>query len=242
VHAMRDGLTRVASAPAVLAGAIAVLWWLDGPWDRRTTIAGFLLWAFLSGGIVDRYARARPTRARGFFGACGAHFAALIRLGLLVVLAHSVLHATLGSRVGHPVVMALAIALLLIVSAIGVYGTIRLVVEDRRSAAGSLLAGWRFVRRNPASAALFVVFVAVIWGWIAAMAAIAPESAESAAGVLLAVLRLAGMAGVGLALHASGIALFQSRLAHAGYTAAPPQEWPESPAAEAIVNASRRAS
>jgi hypothetical protein len=74
------------------------------------------------------------------------------------------------------------------------------------------------------------------------MAAIAPESAESAAGTLLAVLRLAGVAGFGLALHASGIALFQSRLAHAGYTAAPPQEWPESPAAEAIVNASRRAS
>ena len=42
-----------------------------------------------------------------------------------------------------------------------------------------------------------------------------------------------------LALYASGIALFQSRLAHAGYTAGPPLEWPDSPAAEAIANASR---
>jgi hypothetical protein len=28
--------------------------------------------------------------------------------------------------------------------------------------------------------------------------------------------------------------LFQGRLAHAGYTAAPPAVWPDSPAAEAI--------
>jgi hypothetical protein len=40
-----------------------------------------------------------------------------------------------------------------------------------------------------------------------------------------------------LAAYASGIALFQSRLAHAGYTAAPPAVWPESASAEAITNA-----
>ena len=39
-----------------------------------------------------------------------------------------------------------------------------------------------------------------------------------------------------LPLYASAIALFQSRLAHAGYTAAPPLQWPESPAAETIAN------
>jgi len=33
------------------------------------------------------------------------------------------------------------------------------------------------------------------------------------------------------------VALFQSRLAHAGYTAAPPAVWPESASAEAIANA-----
>jgi hypothetical protein len=37
---------------------------------------------------------------------------------------------------------------------------------------------------------------------------------------------------------ASAIALFQARLAHASYTAGPPLEWPESPAAEAITNLS----
>ena len=44
--------------------------------------------------------------------------------------------------------MALAIAL-----AVGLacclYARVRLVVEDRRSALGALLAGGRFIRRNP---------------------------------------------------------------------------------------------
>jgi hypothetical protein len=235
---MRNGLTRVASAPAVLAGAIAVLWWLDGPWDTRTTVAGFVLWTFLSGGIIDRYARGRPTRARGFFGACGAHFSAMIRLGLIVVLACGALHWTLGSRVANPYVMALAIVLLLAVAAIAIYGQIRLVVEDRRSAIGSLLAGARFVRRNPSAAALVVLFTAVVWGAMAAISALAPQSNEAAAVVLRDALELTAAASLGLVLHASGIALFQSRLAHAGYTAGPPLEWPESPAAEAIANAS----
>lgn len=222
MRAMRKGLTRVASAPAVLAGAIAVLWWLDGTWDTRIAIAAFLLWAFLSGGILDRYARARPTRARGFFAACGAHLFATARLGLLVAFAHWMLHSTLGSRVGNPYVMAVALVLLLAITAIGVYGQIRLVVEDRRSAAGALLAGWRFLRRNPSSMVLLVVFVAAIWG-----ATLSPYTA----------VRLPVVAYLGLALYASGIVLFQSRLAHDGYTAGPPLLWPESPAAEAIVNA-----
>ena len=242
MHARREGLTRAASAPAVLAGAIAVLWWLDGPWDRRTAIAGFMLWAFLSGGILDRYARDRPTRARGFFGACGAHVSAMLRLGVLIVIAHKVLHDTLGARAGNPYVLAVAVLLLSIVLIVAVYGQIRLVVEDRRSAIGSLLAAARFVRRNPAGAAILVVFAAAIWGWITAMDAIAPAVTGRTAAVLLTALRLTGMAYLVLALNASGIALFQSRLAHAGYTAAPPQEWPDSPAAEAIVNASRRPS
>ena len=40
-----------------------------------------------------------------------------------------------------------------------------------------------------------------------------------------------------LSAYGAGIALFQSRLAHAGYTAAPPAVWPESASAEAIANA-----
>ena len=39
-----------------------------------------------------------------------------------------------------------------------------------------------------------------------------------------------------LVLWAAETALFQSRLAHAGYVAAPAAAWPESPAAEAFRN------
>lgn len=223
MRAMRIGLTRVASAPAVLAGAIAVLWWLEGTWDTRMAIAAFLLWAFLSGGIGDRYARARPTRARGFFAACGAHVSAMLRLGLLLLLAHTILHTALAARVANPYIMAAALPLVLTVTVIGVYAQVRIVVEDRRSAIGSLLAAGRFVRRNPASAVTFVVFAAAMWG-----ASLVPYP----------IVRIPLVAYGGLALYACGIALFQSRLAHAGYTAGPPLEWPESPAAEAIANAS----
>ena len=41
---------------------------------------------------------------------------------------------------------------------------------------------------------------------------------------------------VKLLFYASQIAYFQSALAHADYTAAPPVVWPDSPAAEAIGN------
>ena len=40
-----------------------------------------------------------------------------------------------------------------------------------------------------------------------------------------------------LVFYASETALFQAELAHAAYTAAPAVVWPDSPAAEAIVNA-----
>src|SRR4030095_12204325 len=42
--------------------------------------AYLLLWLFLTGGVVDRYARARPTRSYEFFTACGVYFVRFLRL------------------------------------------------------------------------------------------------------------------------------------------------------------------
>ena len=44
--------------------------------EMAATIAGataawMIIWSFLSGGLIDRYARQRPTRAHGFFAASG---------------------------------------------------------------------------------------------------------------------------------------------------------------------------
>ena len=247
MHALLDGLTRAATAPVVLGGTIAVLWWFRGPADIRTTIAGFVVWAFLSGGILDRYARGRATRGHGFFAACGAHFTAMLRLGLIVVGINAGLHFALAARVGTPSVMALALALLSAVALVAIYGQIRLVVEDRRSALGALAAGFRFVRRHPLSILLFLLYASAASA-VASIPALPFAASATVGGLELpewwiaemgAVAVLAVVAFLLLSLYASGIALFQSKLAHASYTAAPPLEWPDSPAAEAIANASR---
>ena len=51
-----------------------------------TTIAGamaawLVLWSFLSGGVLDRYARDAAHARPGFFAACGTHFWRFLRLG-----------------------------------------------------------------------------------------------------------------------------------------------------------------
>ena len=211
-HAVSDGVRRVLAAPALLAGVAAIS--LLSPLypntaSQRVLVEYALVSAFLLGGILDRYARARPTRGYGFFGACGRHFGAMLRLTLVEALLY------LAADNLPDVRAALAVALA--VNLLGVYARVRIAVEDRRSALGAMLAAWRFIRRNAVAA---IVVYAL---WIAAFAAVA-TAARGAAPILL------------LPLFASATVLFQSRLAHAGYTAAPPLEWPESPAAEAIAN------
>jgi hypothetical protein len=226
---MREGMRRLLAAPAVLAGAL-VCGVLLPPGDaislgapRRLLAAQFLVWSFLLGGVIDRYARARPTRAHGFFAACGGHLAAMLRLG--------VIEAALYLAADNLPSRAAAIALVLAVNAVAAYARVRLVVEDRRSALGSLLAGARFIRRHAlAATAQYVLFALPMAAVILAMRRLdlQPPVAELAAAAQILLV---------LWLFASATVLFQSRLAHATYTAAPPAAWPESPAAEAIANA-----
>ena len=71
-----------------IVGFGAVLDNLSGLVDNQplaVTVAGvtgawLVLWSFLSGGIIDRYARG-GRRAAGFFAACGTHFWRFVRLG-----------------------------------------------------------------------------------------------------------------------------------------------------------------
>jgi hypothetical protein len=254
-HALKDGTTRVMAAPAVLAGAVALSLALSAPpasallgpsasgansfieLARAMGMIGFsayailgllVLWPFLSGGILDRYARNRPTRGRGFFGACGAHFGAMVRLAILAWMIYGALVAGLGRAIGGTTYGRWAAVFL--TSAAGFvigYARIRLVVEDRRSAIGALLAGARFARRNFVSAAaLYLLYVILFAGVDALCRDFEPQQLCDAVRCLLV-----------LSLYACQTALFQSRLAHASYTAAPPIEWPESPAAESIANA-----
>ena len=63
-----------------------------------------LLWLFLAGGILDRYARARPTRSYEFFTACGVYFVRFLRLAPFIALTYYVLFAVV-----HPLLFEQAV-------------------------------------------------------------------------------------------------------------------------------------
>ena len=219
-----------------------------------------LVWTFLLGGVLDRYARRRPTRAQAFFGASGVCFFRFLRLGIIAALGYVVLFGAVhpllfpphypwmgaGAAEASPLLTPLYAVFLLLLgfwSAVIDYARIRAVVEDRRSMLGSLLAGWRFVTAHPLQAfGLYLLnsasFALLLWVAMKAFTSgpglITPDGTIlAAAGMLFLLVRLA----LKLAFFASQTAFFQRSLAHADYTAAPPMLWPESPAAEEIVNA-----
>jgi hypothetical protein len=122
------------------------------------------------------------------------------------------------------------------------YAKVRMVVEDRRSAIGALIAAARFIRRHPAGAAgLFLANTFLYAVVTLAYVAFAPGARHDAAtGVVLTLVAgqvyvLARLT-VKLGFYATAVAFFETRLAHRGYTAAPEPVWPDSPAAEAITN------
>jgi hypothetical protein len=229
-----------------------------------TTIAGataawLVIWSFLSGGILDRYARRRHTRAHGFFAACGTHFWRFLRLGIVGWIVYWVMFAGVHRWIfedAYPWMTrdltaersAFAIrlvgylvfgGLLLGANIVFDYARVRIVVEDRHSALGALLTGARFVRRHPGTLALYALNAACFVLLALVYALVAPGAPGGIAfwlafalGELYILLRHY----LKLLFYASQTAYFQGALAHAEYTAAPPVVWPDSPAAEAIGN------
>jgi hypothetical protein len=216
-------------------------------------------WTFVAGGILDRYARQHRTRAHGFFAACGVYFFRFLRLAIIAGIFYwwmfdfvrywlfeewyvdltrdmSVERNAFAIRVAMYLVFG---ALLVMGNMVFDYTKVRMVVEDRRSAFGALLAALRFIARNPRRtfglyALNSVTFVALLALW----ALIAPGGGGIGASVWIAFVvgQLYLLARLQLKLHfmASQTALFQGSLAHAAYVAAPVPVWPDSPAAEAI--------
>ncbi|HKB14334.1 MAG TPA: hypothetical protein VKD69_26895, partial [Vicinamibacterales bacterium] len=214
-------------------------------------------WLFLAGGIIDRLARDRATRAHGFFAACGVHFFRFLRLAVVQWIVYALLFGALHPwlferlypRMIHEVTVErtafmIRVALYLVFGAIVAaativfdYAKIRTVVEDRRSMLAAINAAAGFISRHLAAAvslflADFVLFLAVV----ALYGLIAPGGggrgimvwAAFAIGQLYIVARL----WVKLVFWASETTLFQSRLAHAGYVSRAEPAWPDSPAAD----------
>lgn len=226
------------------------------------TAAWMLVWSFLSGGVIDRLARDRRTRTHGFFAACGVHFWRFLRLGLVAWLVYFLLFGHLHPWLFDDLYPALIAdvtsertalfiraggyllfgAALIFFNLIFDYARIRIVIEDRRSALGAIAAGARFVGRYARPVvSLYLLTGLAFAGLLAAYALLSPGAPGS--GVAMWATLLLGQAYivarhyVKLLFYASEASLFQSQLAHAAYTAAPPVLWPDSPSAEAIINA-----
>jgi hypothetical protein len=222
--------------------------------------AYLLVWLYLSGGILDRYARRRPTQPAEFFAACGVFFVRFLRLAPFVVIAyytvfgivHPLLFGNLYEALVHDVTSdrtALVIRsglylvfgiVLSVVTIVFDYARVRAVVEDRRSMVGALLAGVRFVRRNAAGVAgLYLMTLGLFVAVLLLYALVAPGGAASGLGVwmgfAISQVYLLGRLWVRLVFLASETALFQGRLAHAGYAARAPLPVSEPPSVETAI-------
>jgi hypothetical protein len=238
---------------------------LDGPAPPRAllgAIAAYVgLWLFLLGGIIDRYARARPVRPGAFFATSGVFFLRFLRLSLVIGAIDWLLFRGLRPWLFGPVFDAavrdlanehqalvvkgwLYAAFLAAVGLVSLWADIakvRAVVEDRHSALASLGAAARFIRRRFwRCSGLYLLNIVGLLVMTRLWLQIAPTASDPSWLALLAaqaylVARLWGK----LAFVASEVVFFQGELAHAQYTARPEPLWPDSPAVEAIRNLSR---
>lgn len=247
--------------PAIL-GFAAVLDNLSGVADARglplvvaSVVATQLgVSMFLIGGVLDRLARDRALGAGGFFAACGVYFARFLRLGAIAAAVYWFLFVTLHTwlfdglyprliadvtveRTAFAYRMALYVVFavpVLLANLVFDYAKVRAVVEDRRSMIGALSAGARFVVRNPATIGLYALNTLAFLLVLVLYFVVVPDGSGTltafAVGQVYIVLRVV----VRLQFAASQTALFQGRLAHAGYVARPVPAWPDSPSAEAM--------
>jgi hypothetical protein len=235
-------------------------WLRNDPLNPRlagTAAAYAALWLFVTGGILDRFARGRPVYTAAFFAACGVYFVRFLRLAILIGAAYFVLfrwlypflfEAARSVWSGDPdglgvraVVFGVFGAALAIVGAVADFAKVRAVVEDRRGMLGAVAASIRFIRRRPLRVLglylLNLLALAVILRlWVQAEPG---AGAPSWVALLLVLLYLVGRIWAKLAFMASEVVFFQGELAHADYTAAPLPIWPDSPEAEAMENLRR---
>jgi hypothetical protein len=218
-----------------------------------------VLWIFVAGGIIDRYARDRATRTVGFFASSGVFFFRFLRLAIVQWIVYAALfgsvHPLLFERLYPDLIRdltvertAFAVRVVLYVAFGGLvaacatvfdYAKVRAIVEDRRSMISAVAAAVGFIRRNAAAASLlFVANFALFAAVLGLYAFVAPGAGGAGAsmwvGFAIGQLYVVARLWVKLVFWASATAFFQSRLAHAGYVNRPEPVWPESPEADAI--------
>jgi hypothetical protein len=154
-----------------------------------------LLWLFLAGGVISRYAGGGAARRPGFLSACAAYFFRFVRLGILTAIVYGVLfgvlHPWLFAGVYPRLVRGVAVepaaflirgglylVFVLLFAAANIvfdYAKIRAVVEDRRSMLVAIAAACRFIVRNPAGAVgVYLLDAAMFAATLTAYAFLAP--------------------------------------------------------------------
>jgi hypothetical protein len=216
-------------------------------------------WVFVTGGILDRYARGRRLGAFAFFAASGTFFFRFIRLGgaaavaywFLFAYVHEWLFAKWYVNVTRDIPLeptvfywrvlmyAIFVALLAAVTLAFDYAKVRAVVEDRRSMTGALIAALRFIVRNPSRViGLYAInvglFLAVVAGWALINQGAGGAGVWMWTGVAVSQGYILARLIVKLQVLASETALFQRSLAHWGYIASRASVRPAPPIVETI--------
>lgn len=214
------------------------------------------LWIFMWGGILDRMARARPLGASAFFGACGAFVGRFARLALftgaawwvILTMVHPLLFGdiygalTRDLTVERQAVMlrgglyAVFLGLLALVGVVVDVARIRIVMEDRHSVIGAVLASIRFIRRRPLRlTALYLLNLLALAACGALWLAAAPAATAPVwLALLLSQIYLLARLWTRLAAMTSLLVFFEDALAHASYRARPLSVWPDSPSMDGL--------
>ena len=195
--------------------------------------------AFLSGGVLDRYARQRPVDARTFWGCAGELAFRLLRL-TIVVAAIALGLGWLADGLSpwlQPIELTVALVLFIVADC----ARVRLVVERRRSVIFAIAAGARFARRQAAAIAILYTLLVltlaagqVLIHWVATLT---DTAVDAGVPVWLGGIQVVAPLTVlipALVCGAAVTSLFQASLAHAGYVAPPRLVWPDSPAIETL--------
>ena len=217
--------------------------------ERPIVIVGaatvyIVLWIFVAGGIIDRYARDRPTRTVGFFASSGVFFFRFLRLAAVQWIVYAVLFGSVHPLAVRPALSATSIhevtvertAFVVRVALYLVFGVLVARLRDGlrlREGAGGRRRSPQHARRDRggrsassagtprAAASLFLANFALFAAVIGLYALVAPGAGGAGVsmwiGFAVGQLYVVARLWVKLVFWASETAFFQSRLAHAGY-------------------------
>lgn len=215
------------------------------PSTTGAAIVALALSLFLTGGALDRLARGRATYSPAFFSACGTHLWRFLRLQLIVaplyyalfIVAWPRLAGAVPTTTEHWLSYAGFVALMSLLGLVTDFSRVRIVVEDRHSALGGLMAALRFFRRRPLRVLAVYALgalptLAVIRLWFSASSGERGVVENALLIAMYLILRMVAR----LWWMAAAVVFFQGELAHATYTAAPLPAWPDSPTAEGLAN------